>query len=198
MICIFKKYIQDSLHVTDDAWALIAPLLRTQSFHKSDLILTAGQYWQVHAFILKGCVSTFKVNETDHKEIISFDCETAWIGDCEALASGLPSRFNIEAVEDTHLLLIKSADFDLIRNNVKAFDNYVDSVRYGKFIKSNKKIHAAFARTAIGRYRNFLNQYPTLQARLPENLIESYLRINTETLNSVRREISKGKRKPLL
>jgi signal-transduction protein with cAMP-binding, CBS, and nucleotidyltransferase domain len=198
MISIFKKYIQDSLSVADDAWEFIAPLLRTQSFNKGDQILTAGQYWQSHAFILKGCVSTFKMNETDHKEIISFDCETAWIGDGEALASGLPSRFNIEAIEDTHLLLIKNTDFDLIRNNLKAFHNYVESVRYGKFINSNKKIHAAFARTAIGRYRNFLNQYPKLVLRLPENLIASYLSINTETLNSVRREFSKGKRKPLL
>lgn len=198
MISIFKTYIKDSLCLTNNAWEFIAPFLRTQSFHKSELILNAGQYWGVHAFILKGCVSTFKMNETDHKEIISFDGESAWIGDGEALASGLPSRFNIEAIEDTDLLFIENADFDLICNQVKAFCNYADSIRYGKFINAYKKTHVTFGDTAYGRYKNFLNQYPDLVSRIPENLIASYLRINTETLNRVRTEISKGKRKPLL
>lgn len=194
MIEVFKEYVQRTISLTEDEWELIRSKIRLDVIAKRQCLLRQGQHWESYAFIVKGCVKTFKYTSTDIETIISFNCENSWVGDRESLITGNPSRFNIESLEETHFVIFNSNDFDFIAHEIRSFSDFQKTISYETFINSNQKINAMFNYSADERYRNFILQYPNLSFRIPQNLIANFLGIKAETLSRLRKKTCKNQK----
>lgn len=194
MIEAFKEYIQRTINLKEGEWELIRSKVRPDVIPKRRYLLQEGQCWESYAFIVKGCVKTSKYINADTETIISFNCENSWVGDRESLITGNPSRFNIECLEETHVIIFDGEDFDFLANEIRAFSDFQKTISYATFINSNQKINAMFYYSADERYRNFILQYPQLSLRIPQNLIANFLGIKAETLSRLRKKNYKNQK----
>lgn len=187
----FKEYIGQKATLTEADYAKIEAVCIFKKLRKKQYLLQEGDVWKYNAFITKGLVRFYSVDENGRENIVSFAKENWWTGDRASLLTGEPSKNNIDAIEDTELILITKSNFDRLCRDIPAFNDMVNAILNKSFITSQNRIHSAIAFTAEQKYLDFVQKYPDLSLRVPQAMIASYLGITPETLSRVRKETVK-------
>lgn len=171
----------------------ITRYFQVKTVRKRQYLLQDGEQATHHYFVIRGCLRLFRVDEKGQDHIIQFAIENWWISDRESLISGKPSKYMIEALEDTEVLKITSADLDTVSNTVAALKQAMQKVQQNNVVATQNRIHAAISFTAEQKYLHFLDTYPDIFQRVPQQMIASYLGITRETLSRIRRQAVRGK-----
>ena len=193
MLEVFQSYINSKASITDEEFETIKSLCILKKLRKKQYLLQEGDVWKYNAFICAGCVRAYRIDDKGVEHIIQFAIENHWTGDRESLISGEPSHLNIDAIEDTTVLLITKENFDAIRRAVPAFNEMVETILHKSFVASQNRIHAAISLTAEEKYQHFITHSPGVANRVPQHMIASYLGISAETLSRIRNQAAKHK-----
>lgn len=191
MLEVFQNYINSKTRITDEEFEIIKSLCIVKQLRKKQYLLQEGDVWKYNAFICQGCMRVYRVDDKGLEHIISFAIENHWTGDRESLLSGNPARSNIDAIEDSTVLLITKENFETICKEIPAFSGMVNNILHRSFVASQNRIHAAITYTAEEKYLNFIKTSPEIASRVPQHMIASYLGISAETLSRVRKAISR-------
>lgn len=62
-------------------------------------------------FVTAGCLRTYSVDAKGAEHTMLFSVKNWWADDQERILSGLPSRFTIEAVENSQVVQLKKTGF---------------------------------------------------------------------------------------
>ncbi|MBO2010783.1 Crp/Fnr family transcriptional regulator [Hymenobacter negativus] len=189
MFAVFAQYLQQHAPFTPNEIAQIEAVSVVRSVRKRQYLLQAGDIWSYNAFVVNGCLRTYSVDAKGAEHILNFAMENWWIGDRESLTTGHPSRYNIEAIEDSTVILINKEDFDHLRQQIPALHELVNNILHRSFLASQNRIHSAISYSAEEKYREFLLKYPAIALRIPQHMVASYLGMTTETLSRIRRHI---------
>lgn len=187
MFELFEKYLRSRATFTDSEVQQVAAVSVRKKLRKRQYLLQAGEVWGYDAFVTSGCLRTYAVDAKGAEHILAFAVENWWIGDRQSLLSGQPSRYNIDAVEDSTVVLIRNEDFERLRQAIPTLHELVNDVLHRGLLASQTRIHAAISYSAEEKYREFLQRFPALALRLPQHMVASYLGITTETLSRIRR-----------
>jgi CRP-like cAMP-binding protein len=188
MFSVFEEYLVSKATFTPAEIKRIQAVSTLKSLHKRQFLLQAGEVWAYNAFVISGCLRTYTIDAKGAEHILNFAVENWWTGDRQSLTSSQPSGYNIDAVEDSTVLLIKREDFDRLRREIPALNELVNSILHNSFMSSQNRIHASISYSAEEKYRDFLQKYPAFALRIPQHMVASYLGMTTETLSRVRRK----------
>jgi CRP-like cAMP-binding protein len=191
MFDVFKKYISEHVALTEQNYALIESVSIIKKLRKRQYLLQEGDVWQFNAFVCKGFVRSYVVDNKGQEHIMGFSPENHWTGDRDSLASEQPSKYNIDVLEDAEILLIKKDDFEMLCKVIPTFNDFINTILQKSFVVSQKRIHANITYTAEEKYNDFMIQFPSIANRIPQHMIASYLGISAETLSRVRKKSTK-------
>jgi CRP-like cAMP-binding protein len=184
-----EKYADDSL--SDAEFELVKKAFTFKRYKKGQFMLQEGDVSKHHAFILKGSMRQYSVDAKGIEHILHFGIENWWIGDRESVTMLTPSKYNIEAIEDTEVLLITSEDFQQLRTNLPSVEKMISTMNQRNFVASQKRIHDALSLTAEERYLELLKNHPDFLQRFPQTMLASYLGITAETFSRIRKKALK-------
>lgn len=188
---VFKDYLSGRISISDEQFEQIISVSRVKRLRKKQYLLQEGEVWRFNAFILSGLVRVYSVDENGNEQILNFAKEDWWTGDRESLLSGNPSRFNIDAIEDSDVLLIEKDVFDKICKDIPAVGDMVHAIIQKSFIASQNRILMYKNYSAEQKYLDMITRYPDFAMRVPQHMIASYLGIKAETLSRVRNQAAK-------
>ena len=191
MIDIFRKYLADKITLSDQEFELIESVIVFKKLRKRQYFLQEGDVCHFSAFVCKGLLRYYYVDKKGQEYIMQFAPENYWISDRESMASGMPSKYNIDAIEDSEILLLKKEDFEMIRKTIPAFNDFVNETLKKNVMALQERIHASISLSAEEKYSNFISKYPAINNRVPLHMIASYLGVSAETLSRVRSQSSK-------
>lgn len=97
--------------------------------------------------------------------------------------------YNIEALEDSELLLLSHTDYDLIFDTVPKFERFIRLLLQNNFIASQRRLISSISQSAEERYTTLINSNPEILKRVPQHMIASYLGITPETLSRIRKQL---------
>jgi len=184
---IFKQYTSRYVKLTDEEVERIESVCIHKKLRKQKYLLQEGDLWKLHAFIAKGCFRTYSVNEKGVEHIVGFGISNWWVGDLESLKSGKPSKFNIDAVNNSEVILIPDRDFNKLLIELPAFNKMVNTIHDRSFMAAQRRILSFISHSAEEKYLTFLEMYPGFTACIPKKMIASFLGITRETLSRVRK-----------
>jgi CRP-like cAMP-binding protein len=184
---IFKQYTKRYVKLTDEELERIESVCTYKKFRKQQYLLQEGDVWRLHAFIVKGCLRTYSIDDKGVEHIIGFGISNWWVGDRESLKSGKPSKFNIDAVNYSEVILIRDRDFNRLLAEIPAFSEMVNTIHDRSFMAAQRRILSFISHSAEEKYLNFLKMYPGFAACIPKNMIASFLGITRETLSRIRK-----------
>ncbi len=173
--------------LTDEEKLLIKSKFQPKRLRKRQYFLQEGDVAKYVAFIIKGSARMFSVDDKGHEHIIRFGLESWWLNDAESYISLTPSRYNIEMLEDSELLVISVAEAYELRDKNLLFDLTIKAMDKQASMATQRRIHSAISMTAEERYDELVNTYPQFLQRFPQNMIASYLGLSPETLSRIRK-----------
>lgn len=185
----FKTYLQGKGNYTAEELEKVAEAAVLKRVRKRQYLTQEGDVAKNHAFVTKGCLRTYSVDEKGVEHILNFAIENYWIGDRESILTGQPSIYNIDAIEDSEVALISKEKFDQLCSELPAFNNMINSILQKSFLVAQDRIHTFISLSAEDKYLRFLEKFPHLNMRVPQSMIASYLGITAETLSRVRKQI---------
>ena len=144
-----------------------------------------GEVCKYMAFIVKGAMRQYSVDDKGGEHIVRLSIENWWVGDRESFTMLTPSVYNIDAWEDTDVLLITKADFNFL-GSIPAMNELTKSLDERHSFALQKRINASLSLSAEHRYIELVNTYPEFLQRFPQHIIASYLGITKETLSRIR------------
>ncbi|AZA85492.1 Crp/Fnr family transcriptional regulator [Chryseobacterium shandongense] len=181
-----KKFSSEPL--TEDDKVIFARGFKAYKLRKRQYFLQAGDVCANFAFITRGAMRRYTVDDRSTEHIDMLAVEDWWMGDRESFAVGTPSIYHIDACEDTEMLLLSRSESIKFRS-IPVWCEMLYQLDLNNNIASQQRIVASVSLSAENRYLDFITRYPEFESRFPQHLIASYLGITKDTLSRIKRKI---------
>src|ERR1700685_3604062 len=107
MIDALRTYLKErKVDLRDEQFAHWSSLFAPRKMKKGEFLLREGEVCKYTAFVVKGCLRLYTIDNKGKEHIMQFAPENWWISDMDSFSKGTPSIYYIDALEDSEVLLI--------------------------------------------------------------------------------------------
>jgi|ERR1051326_1127386 CRP-like cAMP-binding protein len=191
MFDLLRTHIQKRIDLTEEEFALGTTFFTPKKLQEQESLLQEGNICKVIAFVLQGCLRCYTIDDKGEEHVVQFAIEDWWISDLKSFFSGEPSAYNIDALEDSEILLLDKAKREELLLAIPKFERFFRVLGDRHYIATHERILASLSASAEERYLSFLKSYPTLAQRVSQRQIASYLGITSESLSRIRKNLAK-------
>lgn len=185
-----NQYVRRCARFSEEELALFNSLLQSRFVPKKTFLLQEGDICQFEAYLDKGCIKSYFLNENGFEVILTFATEDWWVSDIASFHEQIPSRMYIETLEDCELLVLSPAAKEELLAKAPRFERVFRLMVQRHLASYQERLFGNIAKSAQERYLDFLQKYPTLPLRVPQHQIAAYLGISPEFLSKIRARLS--------
>jgi CRP-like cAMP-binding protein len=193
MFEFFLASVKEHISITDQEFEVCKTLFIPKKLRKRQYLLQEGDVCRYTAFVEKGMLRTFTVDDKGNEPILQFSMEGWWVTDLYSYLTDEPSRYNIEALEDCELLLITKPSWNILLEKVPAFERYFRILIQNNLIATQRRLISSMTESAEDQYTKLIDNFPTCLQRVPQHMIASFLGITPETLSRIRSQMAARK-----
>lgn len=190
MIDVLFNHIQEKVTLTDRDKAMIETFFVPKRLRKRQYLLQEGDICKNMTFITKGLLRTYNVDAKGDEHMSVFGWEGWWLSDFNSFLSGEPAVFNIDAIEDSELLMISRLDYEALMISVPIMDRYFRILYQNSIVTKERRLMSSITHSAEEKYVQLAESNPKMIERVPQNLIASYLGIAPETLSRIKKNLA--------
>lgn len=180
------QHIQKFVSLTPEESKITLSYFQLENFKKKEILLQSEQISNKQYFIVKGIVRFYINNTKGVEQTMQFGIENWWITDYLSFQYQIPTRFNIQVVENIEVLSIDRKSFDELLERVPKLEKYFRLVIQKSFGASQVRIAYLFTMSAEERYHHMNKMFPEFIQRVPQYMIASYLDFSPEFLSKIR------------
>ena len=186
---VLIKELRKEAGLTDEEIELYLSFLRIRTLEKKEHLLIAGDTCNNVAYINKGCLRRYIIDEHSQETILNFSLEDYWTGDLESFIYQKPTIYYVQALEKCELLLLSRENFFRANEELPKFKKFHDNKVQRNHYYALKRLSIAKSATPEEKYISLMKDQPQLFQRVPLHYIASYLGIKPESLSRLRKRI---------
>ena len=186
----FSQYLEEKFEVKESEIPLVLKLSKEKNVSSGSFLLKPGEICQHTFFVEKGLLRLYSLSENGKEHILQFASENWLLSDRDSVFFKEPSKFYIEAIEDSLLIPMDEDIFRKIAELSPDFREKNEILLQNHIRHLNQRINLLLSASAKTRYLEFIKLYPDLQLRVPQWMVASYLGITPESLSRVRRDLA--------
>lgn len=189
MFDILISHIQNKVSLTEEEKTELRSFFSVKKLKKKQYLLQEGDVCKCLSFVNKGLLKSYFTDEKGGENINMFAFEGWWISDFKSFINQEKAVLNIDAIEETELLMITLEDYDKLMLKIPVMDRYFRILYQNSLVTKDYRLIASNSYTAEEKYLQLVQKNPEMIKRVPHNLIASYLGLAPETISRIRKKI---------
>jgi len=186
---LILKNVSNRIHLEPDEEAYFLTLLHPFTIRRKQLHLHRGEVCRHSTFVLSGCLRGYTIDSNGLEHILNFAPPDWWIADMYSLVTQQPGYLNIDALEDTQVLLLSKADQEKLYIRIPQFERYFRILTEKSLVSYHRRTLHNLSLSAQERYLAFCQSYPSLINTIAQKYIASYIGVTPEFLSKMRRDM---------
>lgn len=186
----FSDFIRSKIVIEQSNLQDILSKFKKKFVRKGQLILKRGQIANRYFYIKSGALRFF-YGEFDQQLTAWVVFQDEFFTEISSLSAQKPTRFNIEAIEDTELLCIDKQDMEKLYKEFPAWQEFGRITWEDMAVRMINQIISFQTLSAEERYLDFMTNSQLIK-RIPVKQMASYLGITPNALSRIRKNIKQN------
>jgi CRP-like cAMP-binding protein len=183
------KYIRNFVNLTEAEEVILTSKVSFRKYLKGQFIVQQGDICKYSSFLVSGCTKTFFVDDKGQEHIVMFAIEDWWTSDIGSFITQLPADFNVQCLENTEVFQFSFLDQEALYQSIPKLERLFRKMIEKHVVSSQKRILRGLSLSAKEQYLFFKQEYPTIEQRVPQYMVASYLGITKEFLSKIKKEL---------
>lgn len=187
MQTILFDFISKYVSLTEEEKNAILSLDLFRSVPKGTVLLREGQKSKESYFVLKGCIRTYYVVDSEEKTTAFYTEMDVLTPPC--VVSKTPSEYYVSCIEDS-ILLVSNSDTEMeVNSKFPKFEMMCRMLSEELLAKQRVDFDEFKTSSPEQRYLKLLQSRPDLIQRVPQHQLASFLGIQPQSLSRLRARI---------
>ena len=191
MTASLQKHIKKHTQISDENLEKFSNAFTLQKVAKKEFLLKEGEICQFEGFVTGGCFKVFHSDQNGTEHTLYFAIEDWWVADVDSFTNSKPSQLNIQALENSEVLLISKQNKEKLYQEIPEIEKLFRIMSQKNLVALQRRMIDNLSKTAEQRYLDFLAKYPKITQRLSNIQIAAYLGVSPEFVSKIRRKITK-------
>jgi CRP-like cAMP-binding protein len=184
---LLRQNIKENLTLTGTELDLVCNYFKPLSFRKKEFLLTQGSICKFEGFVVEGCFRVFTLDKKGNENTLYFAAKDWWLMDIDSFMHQTASDLNIQALEDSRVLLINRQDKIALYESLPIVEKLFRIMFQKGLVSWQRRLVRNHCFTAKERYFHFIRTYPDISSKLTYKQIASYLGISHEFLSKIKK-----------
>ena len=190
MFSLLRAHIEKRIHLTDEEFNICTKFFIPKTIRKHQFLLNEGNVCKYFGFVNSGCLREYTIDKKGNEHIIQFAIADWWVSDLDSFLSGSPANHNIDALQDSEVLLLEKSSRDELLDACPKMERFFRILLEANYVATHQRVADSLSKSAEERYLKFIKTYPKLFEQIPQNQIASYLGITPQSLSRLRKELT--------
>ncbi|ARV16791.1 hypothetical protein BTO07_01575 [Polaribacter sp. SA4-12] len=187
MFDLLKKNISNHIQLSESEIGEFCKNWHPKSIQKKDFLLRQGEICKFEGFVVEGCFRIFSIDKKGNENTLYFAAKDWWLMDIDSFTNQVPSHLNIQALEDSSVLLINRTDKLSLYESMPVIEKLFRVMSQKAIVAWQRRLIRNHSLSAKERYVHFTTNYPNIASKLTDRQTSSYLGITHEFLSKIKR-----------
>lgn len=181
--------IAKHISLTGDEEQAVIAALSLKKIKKKQFIFQEGDIARQAIFVVSGCLRSYSIDKNGFEHILQFAPAGWWISDMRSMIHQEPGILNIDAVDNSEVILIPKADLEKLYQTVPKLERFFRILAENSLATYQHRLIENLSLPAAERYGNFCKRYPSLIEHLPQKQVAAYIGVTPEFLSKMLNKI---------
>ena len=187
----FSCYLQDKARFTTSEINQIKAVSQVIKLEQDQTLVQEGTIWSQNAFVCSGLLRSFIMDDYGNEQTLNFAPRNYWVGDRVSLLTGKPIAFSVDAIQESHVVLIEQCDFHYLSKTIDTFNTMMSGMIQKNIEVSQRLVNENLRLNEKEKYLKFLEKYDAVESHIPIDMIASYIGTTPDVLLKIKNSVSK-------
>tara|TARA_Y100001963_G_scaffold25088_1_gene34004 strand:- start:601 stop:1182 length:582 start_codon:yes stop_codon:yes gene_type:complete len=183
------RQLEEKIELTKEDKQLLPSFFAVKKLRKKQFLLQEGDYCKNLAFVSKGALKSYTIDDKGQEHISLLAWEGWWVSDFKSFICDEKAILYIEAIEDSEVLLISHSNYEDLLTKIPSMERYFRILYQNSLVTKDRRLISSNTYSAEEKYLHLIKMYPFISQRIPQNLIASYLGLSPETISRVKKNL---------
>ena len=183
------SHLRETIELNTEEESIVLDSYTERHLKKKEVLLFAGEVSNHMRFIAKGSLRAYHMDEEAKEHIVQFGVEGWWVNDLYSYLTETPAKQFVQAIEPTIVLQIHRDSLNELYEKVPAIERFYRLKFEKAYVALQDRTINSMSKSAEERYLEFRSKYRSIEQRVPQYMIASYLGITPEFLSALRKKI---------
>lgn len=183
----FVQFLDELASIPAEEATKLYSMGKTVALEKGDYFIRAGEVPTSLAFVNSGLFRYVYIDVEGRQFTKGFMPELSILSSYSAMLRKTQSTYYIEALEPSEIVVFDYSGWLKLKETNHCWDRFLIAMLEKGYMKKESRERELLLLRAEDRYRIFLNEFPTLESRVKQHMIATYLGIIPESLSRIRK-----------
>ena len=159
---LLYQHFKDHIALPESAYLELEERLIHKSIKKKEFLIKEGKVIGYLPYIHNGLLVNYRLDANGNTHVMQIRYTGTWLGDLNSFFGQSPTHFNIQAFQDTELLLINRETFEYISNKYPVIEKFFRIGIQNAYNQTLNQIFNIHSQSAEKRYQDLVKNIPTI------------------------------------